>query len=253
MENGVTEMQELEALSAADRTMLEPIYAVFYRVRETHPGVLPCSRGCSYCCVAFFEITALDLWRLKEGLRQLEGEVRARVLERARAVIDLVREDLPEWQHPFDVRDIGEKAFVGLAQRLSASCPALGDDGECLVYDHRPRICRLQGLSYVDPAGGAELPDFCASSFGDEAYAALPPQPLALFDQWEQEAALRSKVSIQLPPGLGGGYRTFVTAALWVLDELEPAGLEVGRPRNAEVGGGRPGDTGVDPELSFPV
>lgn len=206
-------------LKARDHTLLAVIDAAFDRVRETHPDALPCGRGCSYCCVAFFEITALDVWRLEEGLRQLEPDVRARMLERARQVVALVRETLPRWEAPFDVREIEEAEFLELARSASARCPALGDEGECLLYAHRPRICHLQGLSFFDPAGGAELPDFCAETFGDEAYAAIPPQPLPLFDQWEEEEALRREASRLLPEALGGGYRTFIAAALCGLAE----------------------------------
>jgi Fe-S-cluster containining protein len=232
------------SLQARDAALLLPIDAAFARVRERHPGALPCSRGCSYCCVAFFEVTALDLWRLRNGLETLDPATRADVLERSRRVVALAREAVPGWGAPYDVRDISEAAFVRLSQALSAACPALGRQGECRIYDHRPRICRLQGLSFFDPGGGAELPDFCADAFGDEAYAAIPPQPLPLYDQWEEEAALRREVSRDLPLELGGGYRTFIAGALLALaGEVDP-----------EVGGcAAQAPAGVDPEATWEV
>jgi len=210
-------------LEARDEALLEPIAAAFVRVRATMPGALPCGRGCSQCCVAFFDVTSLDVWRLREGLRRMPLELRLEVVARAREVVALAQTAVPEWGPPYDVRDIGAMAFASIGQRVSARCPALGPDGACQVYDHRPRICRLQGLSYVDPSGGAALPDFCAEVFGDEEYLAIPPQPLALFDQWEAEAGLRRDVSNHLPPALAGNYRTFVAGAICALaDTLEP-------------------------------
>lgn len=201
-----------------DAAMLADIDAVFARVREEHPGVLPCARGCSACCVSFFAITTLDVWRLRQGLAKLHPDTRATIVARAREVVELAEATIDGWTAPWDIRDIGEDAFRRLAREFTRPCPALGPDGECQVYDSRPRICHLQGLSYVDPSGSAALPDFCAEVFGDSAYAALPPQHLDLAKQSASESELRMEIASNLPPGITPGYRTFVAAAICIVD-----------------------------------
>jgi Fe-S-cluster containining protein len=196
--------------------MLADIDAGFDRVRTEHPGVLPCARGCSACCVSFFAITALDVWRLRRGLGQLDAEVRAAIVERAREVVKLAESRLEGWRAPWDSREIGEERFRDLARDVVNPCPALGPNGECQVYDARLRICRLQGLSYVGPSGSAALPDFCAESFENPDYAALLPQTLDLARQSATESELRMEIARELPDGITPGYRTFVAAAIVV-------------------------------------
>lgn len=202
-------------LQQRDRTLLGAIDEAFDRARDAYGPALPCSRGCSACCVAFFGITSLDVWRLREGLASIDAETRARIVARAEAIVERVRERLPDWSEPFDIREIGEREFVSLASAIDARCPALGDSGECLVYAHRPRVCHLQGLKFVDPKSGETLDDHCAAVFGSEAYAAIPAQPLALGDQWEEEAELRRAV------GGDAGFKTFVAAAIGQMGRME--------------------------------
>ena len=209
--------REQARLHARDEALLNPIQEVFTRVRHTFPGVLPCGRGCSACCVASFHITLLDLWRLWRGWPHLDPDLREQLVLSSREVIKPLRQADPGWDYPYDLRDLTRPALHTFIREVRP-CPALGEAGECTVYPVRPRLCHLQGLSYVDPGGGVELPDYCAVVFGDPPYAALPPQPLNLWDQWEMEEELRSQVGPFLPENLEKGYVTLVAGAILVVD-----------------------------------
>lgn len=219
----------LQALHRRDQELLDPIDAVFDRVRAAYPGKLPCSSGCSQCCVATFEITRLDLWRLWQGWNTLDSDLRASIVQNAQQTLTWFVDAFPFWCFPYDLRDLAEpshaRALEQLAQTVHLPCPVLGTAGECRLYTARPRICHLQGLRYEDPAGGARLEDFCAEVFGDAEYASIPPQPLDLYRQWELEAELRRATGDLLPrhpgselPLLDGGYRTCVTGAILVME-----------------------------------
>jgi Fe-S-cluster containining protein len=45
-------------------------------------------------------------------------------------------------------------------------CPCLGDAGECLIYEHRPMACRLEGVPMVDVRDGL-FGDWCELNFKD--------------------------------------------------------------------------------------
>jgi len=41
-------------------------------------------------------------------------------------------------------------------------CPALGREGECRLYEHRPLTCRMSGVPVVDLSGKVVFPEGCA-------------------------------------------------------------------------------------------
>ena len=109
---------------------LEALYAeVDARARALaarHVGRLPCTRGCSQCCIddlSVFPVEALHIQRRHEAL---------------------LREGAP---HP------------------PGACAFLSGDGACRIYPERPYVCRTQGLPlrWFDPDGDepVERRDIC--------------------------------------------------------------------------------------------
>lgn len=200
-------------LERLDAALLNPIEESFSHTRAHHPGVLPCAQGCASCCVSGFEITVLDLWRLGNGLLKLSTEIRTQLEQRAQERLDQLHKMGEALTFPYDVRMLSRRGKHLLSQLID-SCAALRNDGACQLYESRPRICRLQGLSFVDPEGGLSLEDGCAEVFGDAQYAALPPQELALGEQWLQEQMVRFSCLDHLPLKLDSGYITLVAGAI---------------------------------------
>jgi len=63
----------------------------------------------------------------------------------------------------------GEFLREGLSRcdaELRAPCPVLGDDGRCLMYEHRPRICRKYGIPLWHPDKPHEV-RCCSLNFRD--------------------------------------------------------------------------------------
>ena len=148
----------------------------FRSVMESQPQNLQCGRGCSLCCYGLFGIGAADIPLLAEGLEQLHPMRRRKIVRRA---VEIVAES----RHP-DLREstpIEKDEFF--SRTASIACPNLNQTGECMIYDHRPLVCRTFGLPLRE--GDRYIGDVCDLNFND----ATDEQRLAAaWDlQWEDE------------------------------------------------------------------
>lgn len=88
---------------------------------------IQCRPGCGECCRQSFAVSEVEGALLREGLAAKEAPLRAEITARARRYTP------------------GE------------ACPALGADERCLLYEHRPRICRKYGIPLWHPERPHEL------------------------------------------------------------------------------------------------
>ena len=155
------EKQKLSPCGFSDgvsyREILERADAHFHDVARKQPQHLQCN-GCSLCCYGLFEIGAADIPVLADGLDQLHPARRQAIVRRA---VDIVASS----KHP-DLREtgVGEKdAFF--SRTASTRCPNLSDEGRCLVYDHRPLVCRTFGVPLRE--ADRYLGDVCDLNFNE--------------------------------------------------------------------------------------
>jgi Fe-S-cluster containining protein len=104
-----------------------------------------CKRGCYECCsVGFFDITLLDALHIRESMKKVPVDIRKRIVDKANEQLDIL-----EKKGAFSRKDplLKTLASIDSISRRSAKmkCPALDDKGACLIYEHRPHICRLFG------------------------------------------------------------------------------------------------------------
>ncbi len=104
-----------------------------------------CKRGCHECCtVGFFDITLLDALHLRDTLKDVPAAIRKKVVGRANAQLDIL-----EKKGAFSRKDPllkSLKAIDSISRRSAKMrCPALDDNGACLIYNQRPHICRIFG------------------------------------------------------------------------------------------------------------
>ena len=94
-------------------------------------GSFACS-GCEEnCCLSlFYHHTLLELLYLKEGLKALDQETLATVTFRA-------QEAAPR---------LHRKAADETNEKIP--CPLM-DEGKCILYAHRPMVCRLHGVAHT--------------------------------------------------------------------------------------------------------
>lgn len=206
-------------MSVADRyrVLLERLDAWFDQASARHPGVVPCKRGCSACCLGPFDISAADAALIGRAFRSLSRTVRARVLARAREQMKEVALIEPGWEAPHDIGAIGERRFDRLCSALAtAPCPFLDPRGACRIYADRPLACRMMGLA-MRAGRGRVIRNACPIQREFPAYAKLPPQPFPLAELEREEEACSAEGALEWF-GPGGhrlaALRTFIAAFL---------------------------------------
>jgi Fe-S-cluster containining protein len=157
----------------------------FQSVAEAQPQNLQCGRGCSLCCYGLFEIGSGDVPLIAEGLQKMHPSRRKMIIDRARAIVESsghpnLRECPPEEKESFFERT------------ASTPCPNLNGRGECLMYEHRPLVCRTFGLPLRN--GDDYIGDICELNFGD---APQSEREAAAWDlQWEDALGAEDEYTI---------------------------------------------------------
>lgn len=136
---------------SSDRRLLQVVGEAMAEAAARAGAHLVCRPGCAECCHGPFPINELDARRLRQGLAELAAQEpeRARaVAERARAQLPLLREGFPGDPETGVLADEeseaeGEGYF---ARHGDVPCPVLDPEtGRCQLYAHRPLTCRMFG------------------------------------------------------------------------------------------------------------
>lgn len=142
------------ALLARYRALLDRIDSWFRRVSCRFCAKVACRRGCIDCCLGLFDVTPLDADLLREGLARLPAAERADIRERARAVCAQAAAVEPRLEGRRTLAGLTEAEVDALIETIGpVRCPVLGPDGACRLYEHRPLVCRLNGIPLVDVCG----------------------------------------------------------------------------------------------------
>jgi len=117
----------------------------------TNKHKVKCKTGCFECCASgFFDITLLDALHLHESVKKIPAGIRNKIIAKANEQLDIL-----ENKGAFSRKDplLKNLASIDSISRRSARmrCPALDDQGGCLIYRHRPHICRLFGPTVRGP------------------------------------------------------------------------------------------------------
>ncbi len=138
------------------RKILDRADGFFADVASRMPDQLECRRGCTMCCHGLFEIGTADVSMIAEAVRRLEPSSRATIVDRARRLVEDLR------QPNLRACDAGEKEDF-FTRSEDVPCPALDDAGSCLIYEHRPIVCRTFGLPLRE--GSSYLGQECELNF----------------------------------------------------------------------------------------
>jgi Fe-S-cluster containining protein len=160
---------------------LEQTSEQFAKAAKKHN--VKCRRGCHECCAGgFFDITLLDALHLRARLQKVPAAVRKRVIAKANEQLDTL-----EKRGAFSRKDpiIRTLAGIDAISRRSAkmSCPAL-ENGACLIYDHRPHICRIFGPTVRGPRRAVRI-EGCGYFTRD-----IPEEDLPILSNYADEDVL---------------------------------------------------------------
>jgi Fe-S-cluster containining protein len=157
----------------------------FRSIAESQPQNLQCGRGCSLCCYGLFEIGSGDVPLIAEALEKLHPSRRKMIVRRAQEIVE-------SSNHP-ELRDCSADEKAAFFERTAATpCPNLNERGECLMYEHRPLVCRTFGL----PLRNADdyIGDICELNFTDAPQA---DREAAAWDlQWEDVLGAEDEYTI---------------------------------------------------------
>lgn len=188
-------------LLASYRILLGEIEAWFQRGVAVHRDRVNCRPGCTLCCHGLFDISPLDSGLAAAGFQAAPEDVRKILGEAAALQLGLIRRVAPDWDAPWVLSAIGPDRFDDLCDRLGPTpCPALSPAGLCLIYDHRPLVCRLHGLPMFEARDGAHRGGECHLNIGVEEASRSPElrfdhetfesRELALIGNWAGAWAL---------------------------------------------------------------
>jgi Fe-S-cluster containining protein len=136
----------------------------FAGIREKYGAEMQCGKGCTACCHGLFDISLADAVEVARGFQELPPGVQERVRSQALDLQRTIVQAFPGTPQPalWDERDERIDGIVDAAN--NPPCPCLGDAGECLIYEHRPLACRLEGVPMIDTHDGL-FGDWCELNF----------------------------------------------------------------------------------------
>ena len=104
-------------------------------VKKVYDSSIICSKGCDSCCrhLSLFPVEAIHM---RVAMDTCSQDVRMKIIEKAEASL----------------------------QAPQGDCPLL-DQGECLLYEVRPMICRTHGYPILVEEGGEFRVDHCPLNF----------------------------------------------------------------------------------------
>lgn len=121
--------------------------ALFRRVHDAHPRCVTCTKGCSSCCHALFDLSLVEAMYLNRAFREAfaYGRERSEILERA-ATTDRALSRLKRDLYRASKDGATPDEIMLRAAREQMRCPLLDGNNCCILYEHRPLTCRLYGV-----------------------------------------------------------------------------------------------------------
>ncbi|MGD8846038.1 MAG: YkgJ family cysteine cluster protein [Desulfobacteraceae bacterium] len=152
-----------------------------------------CRNNC--CLTRFYHHTLVEYLYIKSGLEQIGPQALADVKTRAMAVLEQTAKMEQE------------------QKQTGVMCP-LNRAGRCMLYAHRPMICRLHGISHAlrRPDGRLQTGPGC-----DDFYAQCGPSKKHYLDRTPLYVAM-AKLERQLRMALGFDQKIKMTIAQIVID-----------------------------------
>lgn len=182
-----------------------------------HGGLIECHNGCSACCRGLFDITLLDALHLRRGFELLPDDVRRGVRLKARARLDDLASRWPAFNAPWTLNRIPEEEWDEMMpEEDETPCPLLSDRGACLVYEHRPMTCRLNGIPLIDAGGELLFDEWCSLNFVDADPLALTDLHHPFNDLFAQELLLFRELTRRLLGEALSELDTIIPAAVFI-------------------------------------
>lgn len=202
-------------------TLLREVDHWFAGCLRSHGGLIECRNGCSACCRGLFDITLLDALHLRMGFERLPEDVRRVVRLKARARLDDLTSRWPDFSAPWLLNRIPEEEWDDMMpEEDETPCPLLSDEGACLVYDHRPMTCRLNGIPLIDSSGEELFDEWCTLNFAGADPLTFADLRHPFNDLFAQELLMFRELTRRLLGEAVSELDTIIPAAVFIDGEL---------------------------------
>lgn len=198
--------------------LLGEVDAWFRSCLDQHQDLMACRDGCFACCRGLFDITLLDAFYLKRGFDRLPETVRTELVRTASRRLELLSQVNPVFVEPWLLNGIPEDDWDALMpEEDDTPCLLLSEAGGCLVYEHRPMTCRLNGIPMIDVSGEELFDEWCTLNFTEEDPRQLEGLRFGFRELFAQELLLFQKLIHRLTGSIRNEVDLFIPAAV-VLD-----------------------------------
>lgn len=159
----------MKALFDRYGALLGEVDTWFRRCLEQNPDLIACHNGCSACCRGLFDITLLDALYLRHGFDKLPEPIKKELVRKGSQRLEQLSSVNPAFVEPWLLNGIPEGEWDALMpEEDETPCLLLSETGGCLVYDHRPMTCRLNGIPLIDVSGEEFFDEWCTLNFTQE-------------------------------------------------------------------------------------
>ena len=147
--------------------LVDQVSQVFTKVSSEFSEEVKCKAGCDDCCHALFDLTFVEALYIKEKFDELyNGKARHEITERA-STVDRGLAKMKKEAYKRHEAGTPDDAIIEAISKMRVRCPLLGEEGKCLMYEHRPIACRVYGI----PTSAAGKGHTCGLSGFDEGKA----------------------------------------------------------------------------------
>lgn len=127
--------------------LFERVDELFQKAVDAGEDLLSCGSGTDACCYNFVQLSLIEATYLNHHMnRILTGQERKRAIDRAVQVSRNTRQIRKALKDDENAADDGLRRFREAYQNARILCP-LSIDRKCLMYSHRPIVCRIFGLT----------------------------------------------------------------------------------------------------------
>ena len=209
-------MNRFQNLLDSYRFLLEELDAWFSGCVERYADDIACSKGCSACCRGLFDISLLDAALVQAGFLELDPVIKEAVLGTARRQVGELQEQWPTFQPPYILNRLPHEEWQEMPEDDQTPCLLLGEEGQCLVYTHRPMICRLHGLPNIDSSGESFSDAFCSLNFTRRDPLLVEELRYPFRATFEREFALLEQFAERMLGIRSCAFDTFIPSALLI-------------------------------------
>lgn len=141
------ESAELEEIFLEYEVLTAQVDKLFQNVQSKYPKEVACSKTCSDCCYALFDLSLVEAMAINRAFNEKFGfgAERSAILERA-GDSDRTLTRLKHYYYQEVKQGVSDEKVMEQVAREKVRCPLLGDDNLCLLYEHRPLTCRSYGV-----------------------------------------------------------------------------------------------------------